>query len=179
MDTQWARYEVFVQEKTGAPYQDYGSVHAPDAELALMNARDVFARRPEACSMWVVPTEAIFSRTAEELEQGDWLAAGLLPPDAPAGENRFFEIFCKEKTAGTLTWIARVEASSPAGALRLALQQKEGLKAFVWWAVPSREMASSGPEEIDSMFAPAREKRFRMSTDFKTHSVMLKIKGEG
>ncbi len=174
MDTQWPRYEVFVQEKEGKPYLDYGSVHAPDAELALMNARDVFARRPEACSMWVVPAGKIFSRTAQEL---DLLGLPALPevPEEPGT----FEVFCKEKPAGTQAWLAQVNATSPQEALRLALQQHPTIRPFTWWVVPSRAVVASDPAEIDSLFSPAREKRFRMSTDFKTHSAMQKLREEG
>ncbi|MCB0332941.1 MAG: 1,2-phenylacetyl-CoA epoxidase subunit B [Bdellovibrionales bacterium] len=52
-------WEVFTQEKLGAPHEHAGSVHAPDAEMALQNARDVYSRRNEACSIWVVPSDAI------------------------------------------------------------------------------------------------------------------------
>jgi ring-1,2-phenylacetyl-CoA epoxidase subunit PaaB len=71
-DTQWRRFEVFVQEKVGEPYQNVGAVHAPDAEMALQNARDVFVRRPECVSLWVVPAEMIFAKTAQELETSLW-----------------------------------------------------------------------------------------------------------
>jgi ring-1,2-phenylacetyl-CoA epoxidase subunit PaaB len=57
-----APYEVFKQEREGAPFRNVGSVHAPDAEMALMNARDVFARRPACHSLWVVPDAAILRR---------------------------------------------------------------------------------------------------------------------
>jgi len=43
-DTQWTPWEVFIQPKTGAPHEYTGSVHATDAEMALQNARDVYAR---------------------------------------------------------------------------------------------------------------------------------------
>lgn len=52
-------WEVFVQPKNGAPHEHAGSVRATDAEMAIQNARDVYARRGEARNMWVVPTEAI------------------------------------------------------------------------------------------------------------------------
>jgi ring-1,2-phenylacetyl-CoA epoxidase subunit PaaB len=68
-DTQWPRFIVFQQAKVDAPHQYAGSVHAPDAEMALMNARDVFVRRPTCVSLWVVPSTAVFSRTAEELAE--------------------------------------------------------------------------------------------------------------
>ena len=60
---QWPSWEVFTQEKTGAPHAHAGKVHAPDAELALQNARDVYGRRQEAVNIWVVPTEAITAST--------------------------------------------------------------------------------------------------------------------
>ncbi len=68
-DTQWSRYQVFLQEKPGTPHQDMGSIHAPDREMALLNARDVFVRRPACVSLWIVPVQSIFSRTAQEIQE--------------------------------------------------------------------------------------------------------------
>ena len=36
-----------------------GSLHAADAEMALQAARDVYTRRGEGLSIWVVPSAAI------------------------------------------------------------------------------------------------------------------------
>ena len=52
-------WEVFIQSESGTPHAHAGSVHAPDAEMALQNARDVYARRGNAVSIWVVPSENI------------------------------------------------------------------------------------------------------------------------
>ena len=60
---EWPIWEVFVQEKQGAPHEHAGSLHAPDAEMALQNARDVYARRGRLLSIWVVPSESITSST--------------------------------------------------------------------------------------------------------------------
>ncbi len=57
--SQWPLWEVFTQAGEGKPHEHAGSVHAPDAELALQNARDVYTRRGEAVSLWVVPADAI------------------------------------------------------------------------------------------------------------------------
>lgn len=54
----WPLWEVFVQEEQGGAHLHAGSVHAPDAELALQNARDVYARRGPALSIWVAPATA-------------------------------------------------------------------------------------------------------------------------
>ena len=55
----WPLWEVFTQGAHGEAFEHAGSVHAPDAELALQNARDVYARRGEAVNLWVVPSTAI------------------------------------------------------------------------------------------------------------------------
>ena len=66
MDSQWRTYEVFHQSKRGEPHVHVGAVHAPDAEMALMLARDQFARRLECVSLWVVPSEQITATPYEE-----------------------------------------------------------------------------------------------------------------
>ena len=58
-ETQWDLWEVFTQEGEGAPHEHAGSVHAATAEHAMQNARDVYARRGEIVSLWVVPSVAI------------------------------------------------------------------------------------------------------------------------
>src|SRR5919205_2858175 len=64
-DSQWPLWEVFVQEKTGAPHEHAGSVHAVDREMAIQNARDVYGRRG-AVSMWVVPAEWITATSPDD-----------------------------------------------------------------------------------------------------------------
>lgn len=58
-DTQWPTWEVFHQTKRGDPHEHVGSVHAPDAAMALQMARDQFARRLKCSSLWVVRTSDI------------------------------------------------------------------------------------------------------------------------
>ena len=64
-DSQWPLWEVFVQEKTGAPHEHAGSVHAVDREMAIQNARDAYGRRG-AVSMWVVPSESITATSPDD-----------------------------------------------------------------------------------------------------------------
>jgi len=61
-------YEVFIQPKPGQSHEHCGSVHAPDAEMALQNARDVYTRRLEGRSIWVVPSEHITANSPSEEE---------------------------------------------------------------------------------------------------------------
>jgi len=57
--TEWQLWEVFVQEKTGEHHIHCGSLHAPDAEIALQNARDVYSRRGSVVNLWVVKSNEI------------------------------------------------------------------------------------------------------------------------
>ena len=50
----------------GLSHTHVGSVHAPDAEMALRNARDVYTRRQEGVSIWVVPAAAITASSPDE-----------------------------------------------------------------------------------------------------------------
>ncbi len=65
-DVQGKLWEVFTQKKTGAPHEHAGSVRAADKEMAMMNARDVYSRRNEAVSLWVVPSECIVASQPED-----------------------------------------------------------------------------------------------------------------
>jgi ring-1,2-phenylacetyl-CoA epoxidase subunit PaaB len=47
-------WEVFRQEKEGDPMRHGGSVMAPDAELAVHYAREMYGRRQESVRLWVV-----------------------------------------------------------------------------------------------------------------------------
>ncbi len=58
-DSQLELWEVFIQSKSGLPYVHAGSVHASDRKMALQNARDVYTRRGEGTSIWIVPSSAI------------------------------------------------------------------------------------------------------------------------
>lgn len=59
-------FEVFIQYEDGKSHQHSGSVRANDAEMALQNARDVFARRESIKSLWVVPAAAITASQPSE-----------------------------------------------------------------------------------------------------------------
>jgi ring-1,2-phenylacetyl-CoA epoxidase subunit PaaB len=58
-DRNWLLWEVFIRTRNGMAHRHAGSVHAVDAAMALQNARDVYTRRGEGLSIWVVPSAAI------------------------------------------------------------------------------------------------------------------------
>jgi ring-1,2-phenylacetyl-CoA epoxidase subunit PaaB len=58
-DTPMPLYEVFIRPKAGLSHKHVGSLHAPDDEMALQMARDVYTRRGEGISIWVVRSNLI------------------------------------------------------------------------------------------------------------------------
>jgi len=56
---EWPLWEVFVRSKQGLEHKHCGSLHASDARHALQMARDVYTRRQEGVSIWVVPSASI------------------------------------------------------------------------------------------------------------------------
>lgn len=63
---QWPLWEVFIRSKAGLSHKHAGSVHAADARMALENARDLYTRRGEGSSIWVVPADAIVASAPED-----------------------------------------------------------------------------------------------------------------
>lgn len=63
VDPMW---EVFVRPKRGLSHGHVGSVHAPDATMALRNARDLYTRREEGVSIWVMPSDGITASSPDE-----------------------------------------------------------------------------------------------------------------
>ena len=83
----WPLYEVFVRGKRGLNHVHVGSLHAPDAEMALRNARDLYTRRNEGVSIWVVKADDVTASSPGEKD----------PFFAPAGDKvyrhpTFYEI---------------------------------------------------------------------------------------
>jgi ring-1,2-phenylacetyl-CoA epoxidase subunit PaaB len=62
----WPLWEVFVRPRRGLSHSHAGSLHAPDAEMALRNARDLYTRRQEGVSIWVVRSSDITATTSDE-----------------------------------------------------------------------------------------------------------------
>lgn len=63
-------WEVFVRTRNGLAHQHCGSVHAADKDMALQHARDVYTRRSEGVSLWVVRSTDI---TASDPAEKDML----------------------------------------------------------------------------------------------------------
>jgi len=64
----WPLWEVFIRSKQGLDHKHAGSLHAADAQMAIENARDVYTRRMEGVSIWVVESKHIHATNPDEAE---------------------------------------------------------------------------------------------------------------
>jgi len=64
----WPVWEVFIRSKAGLSHKHVGSLHAADAQMAVENARDVYTRRMEGVSIWVVPSVQITASSPGDKE---------------------------------------------------------------------------------------------------------------
>jgi len=58
---EWPLFEVFVRAKRGLNHVHVGSLRAADHEMALHHARDLYTRRNEGVSIWVVRSDAVMA----------------------------------------------------------------------------------------------------------------------
>ncbi|MFC4262835.1 1,2-phenylacetyl-CoA epoxidase subunit PaaB [Ferruginibacter yonginensis] len=71
----WPLWEIFIRSKQGLDHKHAGSLHAADANMAMENARDVYTRRQEGVSIWVVESKHIHASNPDD-------AAALYEPAA-------------------------------------------------------------------------------------------------
>ncbi|MER3498686.1 MAG: 1,2-phenylacetyl-CoA epoxidase subunit B [Chitinophagaceae bacterium] len=67
-NSDWPLWEVFIRSKQGLDHKHVGSLHAADAQMAIENARDVYTRRLEGVSIWVVESKYIHASNPDEAE---------------------------------------------------------------------------------------------------------------
>ncbi len=157
-----ARWEVFKKDNARKPYQAVGSVHAVDPEHALHNAKNVFVRRPAAVSLWVAPAAAIFSRSAEELENQP------LDPTANGHEQRYL-VFRKASNRRSMTFMDHIgETSAPNGesALAQAIDQFDDKPGLAWWVIPAEAITASEEDVAEAWFAPAATKTYKQQSQY-------------
>ncbi|SFQ10518.1 1,2-phenylacetyl-CoA epoxidase subunit PaaB [Parafilimonas terrae] len=67
-EASWPLWEVFIRSKQGLDHKHAGSLHAADAQMAIENARDVYTRRNEGVSIWVVESKYIHASNPDDAE---------------------------------------------------------------------------------------------------------------
>jgi ring-1,2-phenylacetyl-CoA epoxidase subunit PaaB len=164
--SEWPRFVVLQQSRPGRPHEAVGSVHAVDAEMALLSARDVYARRPRVFNAWVVPEEAIFAKTAEELAEDESWREGEVPAGATPTPYLVCQKQSQRRSMTYVTHVGEVEARTPREALVRALNTFDHEDVYVWWVFPAAAVTANDEEDVESWFDPARDKTYRQQSAY-------------
>ena len=190
---QFGTYEVFHQKKEGAPFVYVGPVHAPEADVAFLFAKEQFSRRFACTGLWVVPTAAITVTAYVGDQESAYDTLPLLPANqAPAvttndtaaeeaayaaGEEDY-DIFHLKKRGKAHQHMGKVRASSPADALQVAKAVfGEQRPVANVWAVRSADILRSDEEDRD-IWTTTPEKKYRDAISYKVQDRIEKFKAE-
>ena len=190
---QFATYEVFHQKKEGAPFVYVGPVHAPEADVAFLFAKEQYSRRFACSGLWVVPTAAITVTDYVGDQESAYDTLPLLtnrqiaPPPAndtaaeaaahAAGEEDY-DIFHLKKRGKAHQFVGKVRASSPAEALQVAKAVFGEQRPVVnVWAAPAADFLRSDDEDRD-IWSTTPEKKYRDAISYKVQDRIEKFKAE-
>ncbi len=191
---QFETYEVFHQKKEGAPFVYVGPVHAPEADVAFLFAKEQFSRRFACTGLWVVPTAAITvtAYVGDQESAYDTLPLLANRPTAPARDaddtaaeeaayaagEEDYDIFHLKKRGKAHQHVGKVRASSPAEALQVAKAVfGEQRPVANVWAVRAAEVLRSNDDDRD-IWATTPEKKYRDAISYKVQDRIEKFKAE-
>ena len=189
---QFETYEVFHQKKENAAYTYVGPVHAPEADVAFLFAKEQFSRRFACTGLWVVPTSAITvtayvgdQESAYDTLPPAVVTSGTEPIDttvadalAYAAGEEDYDIFHLKKRGKAQAHVGKVRATSPAEALQVASAVFGALRPVVCvWAIRSADILRSGDDDRD-IWASTPEKKYREAISYKVQDRIDRFKSE-
>ena len=65
---EWPLWEIFIRSQHGLAHKHVGSLHAVDGASAVQHARDVYTRRNEGVSIWVVRAADVLASSPGDKE---------------------------------------------------------------------------------------------------------------
>ncbi len=156
----WPRWEAFVRQNGGLSHVHSESVHAPDAETALLNARDTYLRRVEGVSLWVTPTDQVTRWESDAPKE--------MPRDIAPGPSGLWEVFVRHRRGLTHVHAGSMAATGPydaiAKARRVYVTRDDGVSV---WVVPASSVVATDPDQAKALFEPFADKDYRYPTYYE------------
>ncbi len=156
----WPRWEAFVRQNGGLAHVHSESVHAPDAETALLNARDAYLRRVEGVSLWVIPADRM---EVWESDSPDPEATDIAP-----GPAALWEVFVRHRRGLAHVHAGSITATGPFDAIGKAkavyVTRDEGVSI---WVAPAATINAADPTEAYALFEPFSDKDYRYPTFYE------------
>jgi len=162
---QLGNFEVFVEPKTGKPFQHEGAVHAPNLEMAYVLAKEAFTRRFTCSSLFVTDTRDVY---VSPMTEGSDNAYDLLVEIQPqAGEKTSYEVFHLLKRGKQHVHVGNVEAVTPQEAMLQAKTKfNTGKVVYNIWVIRTSAIRFTTDEEKD-LWLTLPDKKFRDAADYK------------
>lgn len=161
---QFGTWEVFVQALAGKPFVHEGIVHAPNAEMAFVFAKETFTRRFTCISLCVAETRHVF---VSPFTEGEEDAYDLLNESAEgSGTPAPYEIFHLLKRGKQHVHAGTVTASGPQQAMALAKKKFGEKPVRNVWALRTADIRFTGREEED-LWQTLPDKKFREAIAYK------------
>lgn len=159
-DGGWPRWEAFVRQNGGLSHVYSESVHAPDAETALLNARDAYLRRVEGVSLWVIPADQVTV----------WESDGPKPPlvDVAPRPSALWEVFVRHRRGLAHVHAGSIPATGPGDAIgkarKVYVTREVGISV---WVTPSASVNAADPKDAAALFEPFSDKDYRYPTYYE------------
>jgi ring-1,2-phenylacetyl-CoA epoxidase subunit PaaB len=161
---QLTNFEVFVQPKSGKPFQHEGAVHASDLEMAYILAKETFTRRFTCTSLCVAPTSRVI---VSAMTEGSESAFDRLTDEGGRQTAAIeYEVYVLLRRGKQHVHAGRVEARSPADAMAKVKSDWHGKSVFNIWTIPSGEFRFTNDGDAD-LWHTLPEKKFRDAADYK------------
>lgn len=158
-------FEVFVQPKSGKPFQHEGIVHSCDVEMAYVMAKETFTRRFTCISLYVADTRHVITSPLTEGETNAYDVIATLAE--PSEEKCSYEIYHLVKRGKQHTHVGQVMAAGPNDALIQARTKFRGDQIiYNIWAIRSQDIRFTSQEEND-LWLTLGEKKFRDASEYK------------
>ena len=157
-------FEVFVKSTTKRPIQHEGIVHAVNAEMAFVFAKEQFSRRNMCFGIWTVSTDKIyitpFSDNAVSIYDQ------VSSKDIPA-EGETFDIFHLMKRGKQHQYAGQVSALNYEDAIYQAKNLLKPEKPVLnIWVIKDTDIYKSTEEDLQ-IWQTLQEKTFRDATDYR------------
>ncbi len=161
---QFGTYEVFVEPKSGKPFQHEGSVHAPNLEMAYILAKETFTRRFTCSSLYVVDTRDVYVSSMTEGEQNVF---DLIEQSESTNGTSDFEIYQLIKRGKQHVFLGSVKAGTPQEAMATAKTKlNTGKIVYNIWAIEANKIRFTTEEEKE-YWITLPEKKFRDASNYK------------
>jgi ring-1,2-phenylacetyl-CoA epoxidase subunit PaaB len=140
--------------------------------MALQTARDVFVRRPACHSLWVVPAAEVVTRSGEQWDAQSQVAD-------KEGAAKPYLIFARPNQRDPHQYRSRLDAPSPAAALRQYYELDPDSARLGAWAVPVDSLTSSREDDAEAWFQPAEAKAYRHGSFYHPDELLRRLRHEG